>query len=348
MTGRFLYVTPAAMKNLSAAQIDAIELASLDTFHDLRQEEFTAQLAEDIRASGRHTVIATPLDCACLLNSGSILPRQTVLLNFADERSEPLRSSIECSQIHFTLGVSTPNLMRALLGSVLEFSVGRGHRGIMPRLSNANGLKTTRHTLHSSSERPQVQEFAVQSIRNTLSEHGNTSDTLLPTPENPWPWPGSQFFHKATADILDELLMNAIWDANPRFHHLGRGEVCTLEAGKCVAIDCSSDGISFGLSVEDQEGTFPWKALAGPLTYALGLKPELKVNEGPGGAGLGMFMILQRTSILTIEIHRNRSTRVTVVIRFDDSIRDMQARPKSILVFSDAPEVEAPSEASAI
>jgi hypothetical protein len=339
MTERFLYVTPDALKNLATNQMDAVELASLDTFHTIRHAEFTEELAHYMRTNGRDTVLCTPADCAALLSSGSsgtTLPRKTVLLNFADARSEPLRSSISSSFIHFILGVSTTSIMRALLGSILEYNVGRGYRGIMPRLSNAKGLKTESRKLHSSSERSVIQEFTMDSIRKTLKENSSNSDGLTPTPENPWPWPGSQFFHKAAIDILDELLMNAIWDANPSFHHLGRGEVCTLENGKSVSIDCTSDGITFGLSVEDHEGTFPWKAIAGPLTYALGLKPELKVNEGPGGAGLGLFMILQRTSILTVEVQRNRSTRVTVVIRFDDTVRDMQARPKTVLVFSDA------------
>jgi hypothetical protein len=348
MTERFLYVTPDAVKNLSSGQMDAVELASLDTFHTIRHAEFTQDLADHLRTNGRDTVVCTPADCSALLTTGISLPRKTVLLNFADARSEPMRSNIATSFIHFILGVSTPNIMRALLGSILEFNVGRGYRGIMPRLSNSRGLRTESRTLHSSSERSKIQEFAMESIRKTLQENSSQSDGLVATTENPWPWPGSQFFHKAAIDILDELLMNAIWDANPNFHHLGRGEVRTLENGKSVSIDCTSDGITFGLSVEDQEGTFPWKAVAGPLTYALGLKPELKVNEGPGGAGLGLFMILQRTSVLTVEIQRNRSTRVTVVIRFDDTVRDMQARPKTVLVFSDAEVVKEQPQVTAV
>jgi hypothetical protein len=129
--------------------------------------------------------------------------------------------------------------------------------------------------------------------------------------------------------------MNAIWDANPEHNRRGRTEVCVLEEGKEVVIECSCDGVNLALSVEDRQGTFPWAALFGPLSFALGTKPELKINEGPGGAGLGLYMVLQRTSILSFEVKRDQFTRVTAILRLDESARDMQARPKTVLVFED-------------
>jgi anti-sigma regulatory factor (Ser/Thr protein kinase) len=286
-------------------------------------------------------------EAAKLLEQQHVPASQLILLNFGDARSEALRPSLASSGLLFVLGASPPTLMRAMLGSILEFRIGRGSRGLLPRLIKNSEVSTNMFSLLASDQRPEAQAFASQCLRCAYQEGDRilktpgfeaTSAMAAPAADRSWHWPGSSFVSKAVADILDELMMNAIWDAHPALRHAPRSEVCQLDPDKPVLIECASDGVTFAITVEDREGTFPWRALAGPLAFALGLKPDLKVNEGPGGAGLGLFMILQRTSILTLEVQKGQHTRVSAILRIDDSARDMQARPKTVLVYSDTME----------
>ena len=334
MTARDLIITPAVTKDLQLLQLDALELAALDTFYVLKICSLDAATQRSLHGNPKSMVICSAAEAAALLNDGSLSPLQTIVLNFGDERSEAIREGLGQSGLLFIMGATSPALMRGMLGSILEFCAARGHRGLLPRLASANTMTTKRFRIESSDQRAAAQQFTTSCVRQAYEESSRLQKMPITATDGSWPWPGSSFTSKAVSDILDELMMNAIWDAHPAYRNLPRTDVCRLTSDQEVHVECASDGLTLAVSVEDTQGTFPWNALRGPLAFVLGLKPDLKVNEGPGGAGLGLFMILQRTSILTIEVSRGNSTRVSSLLRIDDSARDMQARPKSLLVFS--------------
>jgi hypothetical protein len=334
MAQRELILTPMVFQDLDPKQLDALHLAALDTFYVVRQSDLDPKTVDLLQRNPRSAALCSAAEYVRAAQNPNLQRRNIMVLNTGDERNEPLRKHIGNSGVMQIIGVTSPPLMRAMLGSALEFMVGRGHRGLLARVANSRGIDSQAFTLRTSSDRAQAQAFAASFVRGVYDSCSFLSPQPSGTPDALWPWPGSSFVNKAISDILDELMMNAIWDAKPEFRHLSRTETCVLEEGRHVNVECLSDGVTIAVAVEDCEGTFPWSALAGPFSYVLGLKPELKVNEGPGGAGLGLFMILQRTSFLSVEVSKGRFTRVTAFFRIDDSVREMQSRPKSILVYS--------------
>ena len=335
MTERKLFLSPQVYQTLHAAQLDAIELAALDCSYSAHRMDpasrSTDSLMAEINENKANVLLLTSQECATFLDRQKLevhrpdprLPKGIALVHTGEGRFDPFKDGSLSPQVRYMLGATTPVILRGLVGSMLEFQIGIGHRGVLPRIATAQGIEAETRLLKSSSERSNIQEFVAEYTKSM----GRKFKTQI----------SSNFNHyaKALTDILDELLMNAIWDSNPEFKNKSRTEDCILANGKEVTIECSCDGVNLALAVEDKHGTFPWVALFGPQSFALGAKPPLRINEGPGGAGLGLYMVLQKTSILSFEIKKDAYTRVTAILRLDESARDMQARPKTLLVFSD-------------
>lgn len=334
MTHRELIITDKALSSLHREQVNALELAALDTFYRVERKEPSPELAAALEHQSASMLLCTPEDAASMLARFPSAATRLIVLNFGDGRSEALRTLLDHSGILFIVGAVAPNLLRAMIGSILEFRIGRGHRGLLPRLIRTPHVQLQTFRLDSSDQRSKAQAFTSSCVRTAYQNSAPEPHSNPGLEDAAWPWPGSQYVNKAASDIVDELLMNAIWDAHPDLRHIPRSGVCTLKPDEPVLVECAFDNLNFALAVQDCHGTFPWKALPGPMAFALGLKPDLKVNEGPGGAGLGLYMILQRTSMLTIDVSRGHLSRVTALLRIDDSTRDMQARPKSVLVYS--------------
>jgi hypothetical protein len=134
-------------------------------------------------------------------------------------------------------------------------------------------------------------------------------------------------------DIVDELLMNAIWDAHPVRRTADRSIPPCLDEGETIEVECQCDGTNLSLSVTDHHGSFPTGAANKPMRYALGFRNEPQLNEGPGGAGLGLLMTLQKVAALSIEIEAGKVTRSVALLRGDQPLREMQRRPRSVLIF---------------
>ncbi len=323
MSTRHLYITPSVAEALHESQLDALELAGLDCSYQMKTLESSLKLPFAAEESDNCDLVVTtaPDFLAIASHSPKIAQKDLVLLNLGG--NTVLKNRLHPVSPCFTVGASTPVILRGVMGSILEFRVGVGHRGPLARLANANGHECFQCEITSSSQRLKVQEQVSQFAKDVIRKHRAQIAQ------------GTAQYAKSISDILDELLMNAIWDANPSMHSLDRSQAIDLEPGCEVNIECACDGTNLSLTVEDKQGTFPQSAVAGPLAYALGLKPTIQVNEGPGGAGLGLFMILQRTSLLSFEVKEAAHTRVTAVMRLDESVREMQARPKTLLLFDE-------------
>lgn len=325
MTGRRLNISPSLTSALHPSQLDAIELAGLDC--DFEFSTYNPGAPPDVVPRDPSAVslfLCSSSDYEHLRAHPDTFPCKDIILIHRGQNEE-IRSGLESyGGPRYTVGASAPSILRGVIGSILEFRLGLGSRGLLPRLTNVARFESLERQLTASSQRAAVQQDVHAFCKDALRKHRETTTQ------------GTGQYAKSVSDILDELLMNAIWDANPTITTSDRRRGVDLDPSRTVTVECSCDGSNLCLTVEDKQGTFPFSALNGPLAFALGLKPNIQVRNGPGGAGLGLFMIMQKTAILTFEVTPGQCTRVSALFRLDESVREMQSKPKSVLVFESA------------
>jgi hypothetical protein len=173
-------------------------------------------------------------------------------------------------------------------------------------------------TLSSSEERSKIQEHVKGFFQDELLKHNQT------------PLGGVANYSKYLADVCDEFLMNAIWDAAPTRKSFDRTLSIPIPKNERIEVKCQSDGRNLALTVQDNHGTFPESALCKVIRYALGSKEDAVVNEGPGGAGLGLFMVLQKVAALCYEVTPGVCTKAMAVLRTDRSLKQMQKTLRTI------------------
>lgn len=322
MKERILHISDTAVEALSLAQFDAIELGAEDCrfrLHRTHQDEVQNLLLD---AQETSQLVCTEHDLA-VLKDRHCRAHAPILINTPGKKDVALQEYIQRSGLRYSLGVQSPSVMRAAIGSILELEIGVGSRGLLPRLISPDFHVNFTFSLVSSTERREIIDGISQHAKSMLSK----SRKALP--------PGSAHYGKAVAEIVDELLMNAIWDANPKYADNDRRSIVNLSPGEEVEVDLSFDGINLALCVTDRMGTFPLSALRKPFHFALGLRQQIAINDGPGGAGIGMFMILQKTPILTYEVKKDEYTRAAAIFRVLESYRESQNRPKTLLVYDE-------------
>lgn len=326
MTRRHLNISPSLASLLHQSQIDAIELAGLDcdfNFSTFIPEEYPSNAVID--PSEVKLFLCSTSDYERLREHPDTYSPADIILIHSGQNEEIRSGLASYGGPRFTVGASAPSILRGVIGSILEFRIGLGCRGILPRLTNIARFESIERQLTTSTQRAIVQQDVQDFCKEALQKHREITAQ------------GTRQYAKSVSDILDELLMNAIWDADPNFTGSDRRRGVDLDPSRTVTVECACDGSNLCLTVEDKLGTFPFSALTGPLAFALGLKPDIQVRNGPGGAGLGLFMVMQKTSILTFEVNPGRCTRVSTLLRLDEPVRVMQSKPKSVLVFESSP-----------
>lgn len=117
-------------------------------------------------------------------------------------------------------------------------------------------------------------------------------------------------------EIQEELLMNAIWDANPKHEKQPRTIPVELKENEKVKLEWGFNGKDLAISVKDNFGRLNPEIMARYVKFIFKTgDPEthqLNVNEV--SAGLGMFMILQRANLLSVFIVQGKITDVGVII----------------------------------
>lgn len=225
--------------------------------------------------------------------------------------------------IRYLIGTNHPTFFSGLLSAILLFhsdTIKKSDR-VTKHLTSGQQNKMSL-SLNRSTQRAEMQKVVQDFFESLVKSTSPQSQASIAS------------YPKNIADVLDEFLMNAIWDANPSREKRERSIPTQLDENEVVVIDCIGDNAYFTLSVQDTHGTFPSKALQGPIRYALGIKDAAKLNEGPGGAGLGLYMVLQKVSALIFEIEHGKATRAIAILRTNQTLKEMQREPRSILLFN--------------
>lgn len=326
MAKRSLHILESTFAALHPAQTDAIELACLDCGYVLCEESQPKNAVKELLQNPRSMLLTDVAGLVQLVQSHPKLPTKQIIVcahSNIESETQPPEKFRDLEDIRFLIGATVPSFMRSVLGSILEFQLtkDRGVRGLAPRLLRVEELKWKRFKLVTSEERETLGQKVTQFFTKSLAEHKEEFAN------------GISSYPKNLADVLDEFLMNAIWDANPERMSDSRRTHANLNEGESIEIFYAFDGLNLILSVEDSHGTFPVKAMGGPLRYALGFKDEAKIKEGPGGAGLGLYMVLQKVAALSIEVERGKKTRAVAILRADLSLREMQKKARTVLLF---------------
>lgn len=322
MSLRHLYMLETTYTSLNSEQIGAVEKACLGGGYTTKKEASVSVIVERLK---RYPNCMTLIDVHSLnnilLETNFIINSQVIIIATKRESGNIIQDDSKISNLRYLVSMSVPPLAEIALSTILEFKmVGKG--AIYDKCFDADELTHSKQiNLRDSTERSVVQDKVTDFFSGAL-EAGK--DKLAS---------GISNYPKHLGDIVDEFLMNAIWDASPIREHVDRSLPVKLSDSESVIIDCGFDGKNISLAVTDNHGTFPLRAFSKPLHFALGLLESATVNEGPGGAGLGLYMILQKVALLAFEVKRGKATRAIAVLRADQAYRDLQKNPRTVLFF---------------
>jgi hypothetical protein len=146
---------------------------------------------------------------------------------------------------------------------------------------------------------------------------------------------GSQEFARMTGEVLDELLMNAIWDANPRRNSISRNTPVQLDNSEGVHVEWGVDGNTLAVGVRDPFGTFKRDILVNYQDEIFGVRKanQVSVNTAGAGAGIGLHMVLRRSSGLVINSTDEFATEVIALFDLSRTSRSAQKGSKTLHFF---------------
>jgi hypothetical protein len=123
---------------------------------------------------------------------------------------------------------------------------------------------------------------------------------------------GSQELARMAGEVLDELLMNAIWDANPARSTISRTDPVLLKHSEAIKVEWGVDGDILAVGVRDPFGTIEKNIISRYQNDIFELKrnTQLSVKSGNAGAGIGLHMVIRRVSGLVVNLAPNFATEV--------------------------------------
>ena len=322
MTSRRFHIVASLKNRLQNGQVDAIELACMDCGYEVFEHETLELALPDLQSNSQALLMLDTKTLVELIDVHKISPNSQVILCASDRENPELAAyTSELAGMRYVIGAPLPNVMRGVLASILEFRITGSLRGLMPRLLQLQSFDRATRTLTNSAQRGAIQDFVTDFFAEKLAAH---KEQMVG---------GTSSYPKNIGDVVDEFLMNAIWDAAQSRVHQDRTKPTPLDDGEEVLAECVCDGVNLALTVTDPHGSFPAQAFLKPLRYALGFRGDTKVNDGPGGAGLGLFMILQKVTALSYEVEKGKITRAVALLRGDQSMRELQKKPRTVLFF---------------
>jgi CheY-like chemotaxis protein len=133
-------------------------------------------------------------------------------------------------------------------------------------------------------------------------------------------------FIRSAVLIAEELLMNAIYDApvdaggTPIYNHLPRTQDIELPAPEQGRFRYACDGTFLAISAEDPFGALKQQTILRYLHSCYeGLAGSLQ--NGKGGAGQGLFQIIESSTILAINVEAGLRTEVIAIVAVDPELR---------------------------
>ena len=179
----------------------------------------------------------------------------------------------------------------------------------------------SRSTLKSSDERTQLADDLAQFIQSL--------SPLIPQYT-------SRFADYAVV-VQEEFLMNAIWDANPRYAQESRSRSIQLQQEEYVDVCWAFNGSEFAIFVKDYFGTFPKRIVDRCIEFLFRNKDSqpLTVNRDGPGAGLGLYLIIKHCNLFSICVASQRYTEMVAVFDFSKGTRGLLKGNRAFQYFED-------------
>ena len=314
-----LYIAEVFYNRLKYEQLQSIQKVCGLTNFSLVPLNDSSKL-KDIKPP--HVIFASESCLVSLLvNDNTFIPKSNfILFGQCSEESKLEKHKDQIKELRFVLGEPLAPLFEVLLMQTLIFFKDKNTASICHSFQQENSVSFSCE-LKNSKDKSVIQEKISEFFQTQIKIHKDKLTT------------GASIYAKNLTDILEELLMNAIWDANPKYALANRSQAIQLSEHEKINIFCLFDGVNLVLSVADLFGSFAATAIQKHIQFALKIKSKNKINEGAGGAGIGLFMIMQKIGVLIFEVEKGRVTRATVIARGDQSFRDMQRNPRTLLFY---------------
>ncbi len=145
-------------------------------------------------------------------------------------------------------------------------------------------------------------------------------------------------FVEAFRGACDELVTNALYDAAVdrqgarRFAHCRRTEEVILDAGEEVVVRFCADGRRVGIGVVDPFGSLEASTVVRYLGKCF-RRGQDQVDEKEGGAGLGLYYVLEGLSQFVVNVEPGKRTEVVGLLDVRHRYKDFATKAKSFNVF---------------
>ncbi|WP_397599854.1 hypothetical protein [Silvanigrella sp.] len=212
-----------------------------------------------------------------------------------------------------------------------QWILKKGSANSTQDLTGVRALIPMEESEHSSGVKlPIIKTFDVKSSR----ERNKLAEEMEKFFEQIEPFVGQQnpTFAQYAVEIQEELLMNAIWDANPKHEKSSRTIPIDLDDSEKVRLEWGFNGKDLAISVRDNFGRLNPKIMSKYVKFIFktGTQESHQLGERDVSAGLGMYMILQRANILSVFISQGKVTDVGIVICISKKKRAKNQSPKAL------------------
>ena len=139
-------------------------------------------------------------------------------------------------------------------------------------------------------------------------------------------------YSQMVCELADELILNGIFNANPRLKNAKRSEPFQLNKKEFLDIQWIFDGEMFGLSIKDPFGKLSKKDILAYLDSKQKNDPLAKRISG----GLGIKMIFERLHHYIVNVNPDKFTEVICLLHFDKKFKDFNNRLRSFHYISNS------------
>ena len=137
-------------------------------------------------------------------------------------------------------------------------------------------------------------------------------------------------YARKVSELTDELLLNAVFESNPRLQGSDRSATFKLEPSEEIRVSWGYDGEYFGVSVRDPFGRFTPESILNCLAL------QKNMDHGAdSGASLGLKLIFDKAHQVIANVRREKMTEVIALVRLASRMAEFERQSKSFYFFSE-------------
>lgn len=132
-------------------------------------------------------------------------------------------------------------------------------------------------------------------------------------------------YARAAVELLDELLLNSLFNANPAYVEAKRNTDFNLSPAEQITAKWSANAQIFAISVED-----PFGALQKKDAFNYALDKVVTPFEQKTSGGRGLRMVYERLNSLILNVEPNHNTEVICLVELSNRITRYKTQIKTI------------------